>query len=57
MIGPEDRLCGVVAQSDLIETLLTEAAHRTGTESSRPGPAKRAQPGDPVPSDLAAGLA
>ncbi|MFY9291885.1 MAG: HPP family protein [Methylorubrum rhodinum] len=57
VVGPEDRLCGVVAQSDLIETLVAQAATRASTDSSRTDAAGRARAGNDVSSDLAAGLA
>ncbi|WP_244535369.1 HPP family protein [Methylorubrum salsuginis] len=56
VVGPEDRLCGVVAQSDLIETLVNQAATRTSAEPTRAG-APRPRADDEVSPDLAAGLA
>ncbi|WP_342149109.1 HPP family protein [Methylorubrum sp. SB2] len=55
VVGAEDRLCGVVAQSDLIETLVAQAANRTA-EPPQAGAAARART-EGVPPDLAAGLA
>lgn len=55
VIGAEDRLCGVVSQSDLIETLVNQAANRAA-EPAQASAAPRAR-GEGVSADLAAGLA